>query len=148
MTLTNQRSTAIFGSNLAFAGNNGREDLKLVARLRDKILARLDPLLDISNPRLVRESIEAIFPQVLSEENAAITRAERVRIFERVVAEILGYGPIEPLLRDDTITEIMVNGPYAIYVERNGKIEKTPLTFENEEHLMRIIERIVTPLGR
>lgn len=148
MTLMNQRPTAVFSTNAALVGNNGREDLKLVARLRDKVLARLDPLLDITNPRLVRENIEAMFPQVLSEENAAITRAERVRLFEQVVAEILGYGPIEPLLRDDTITEIMVNGPHAIYIERNGKIEKTLLAFENEEHLMRIIERIVTPLGR
>jgi pilus assembly protein CpaF len=148
MTMMNHRPATVLGTGVAIAGNSDKDDLRLVARLRDKILARLDPLLDISNPRLVRESIEAIFPQVLSEENAAITRTERVRLFERVVAEILGYGPIEPLLRDDTITEIMVNGPYAIYIERNGKIEKTPLTFENEEHLMRIIERIVTPLGR
>lgn len=148
MTLTNRRPAAVPGAGVVIAGNNGKEDLKLVSRLREKILSRLDPQLDSSNPRLVRASIEAIFPQVLSEENAAISRAERVRLFERVVAEILGYGPIEPLLRDDTITEIMVNGPYAIYIERQGKIEKTSLTFENEEHLLRVIERIVTPLGR
>nr|MBC7243915.1 CpaF family protein [Chloroflexota bacterium] len=146
MTLLNQRPT-VLDASITTAGNN-KEDLKLVAKLRDKILSRLDPLLDISNPRIVRQTIEAMFPQVLSEEDAAISRAERVRLFERVIAEILGYGPIEPLLRDDTVTEIMVNGPYAIYVERHGKIEKTPLTFENDEHLLRIIERIVTPLGR
>lgn len=148
MTLTNRRPAIVPTTGVTIAENNSKEDLKLVSRLREKILSRLDPQLDSSNPRLVRASIEAIFPQVLSEENAAISRVERVRLFERVVAEILGYGPIEPLLRDDTITEIMVNGPYAIYIERQGKIEKTSLTFENEKHLLRVIERIVTPLGR
>jgi pilus assembly protein CpaF len=64
------------------------------------------------------------------------------------VAEILGYGPIEPLLRDDTITEIMVNGPKQVYIERGGKIYKTDVTFEDDDHVMRIIDRIVSPLGR
>jgi len=104
--------------------------------------------LDISNTRLVRETIAEMFPRVLAEENLVISRAERVRLFDQVMAEVLGYGPIEPLLADDTVTEIMVNGPQAIYVERRGKIQKTALTFESEEHLFRIIERIVTPLGR
>jgi pilus assembly protein CpaF len=133
-------------------GNNHitgyREDPKLCARIRDKVLARLDPQLDISNSRLVRQTIETLFPQVVAEENAAISRAERLRLFEQVIAEILGLGPIEPLLRDNSISEVMVNGPKTIYIERNGKIEKTDLTFENDDHLMRIIERIVAPIGR
>ncbi len=64
------------------------------------------------------------------------------------MAEILGLGLLEPLLADPTITEIMVNGPKNVYVERHGKIERTNVTFESEEHLMRIIERIIAPLGR
>ncbi|MBM4431088.1 MAG: CpaF family protein, partial [Chloroflexi bacterium] len=87
-------------------------------------------------------------PQVVTEENVVISRPERLRLFEQVMAEILGYGPIEPLLRDDTVTEIMVNGPKAIYVERAGRIERTSITFDNDEHLLRIIDRIVAPLGR
>jgi len=125
-----------------------KDDLKMAPRIRDKILARLDPQLNVSDARLLRQTIETLFPKVLAEENVVISRAERVRLFEQVMAEILGYGPIEPLLQDDTITEIMVNGPKDIYVERRGKIEKTPLAFEDEEHLLRIIERIVAPLGR
>ncbi len=130
------------------AGALNGDDLKLVTRLREKILSRLDPQLDISNRNLVRQTIQELFPVVVAEENAVVSRAERVHLFELVLADILGYGPIERLLRDDSVTEIMVNGPQEIYVERNGKIESTGLSFENDEHLLRIIERIIAPLGR
>ena len=66
----------------------------------------------------------------------------------RVIADILGYGPLEPLLDDPSITEVMANGPDNVYIERYGIIEKTNVTFENDAHLMRIIDRIVSPLGR
>lgn len=125
-----------------------RDEPKLSARIRDKVLARLDPQLDISNQTVVRRTIEAMFPKVVEEENAAMSRTERVLLLEQVLAEILGLGPIEPLLQDNTVTEIMINGPRRIYVERAGKIEKTEYVFENEEHLLRIIDRIVAPLGR
>ena len=123
-------------------------DLKLAGRLRDKLLSRLDPQLDISNRRLVEDSIRSLFPQVMAEEQAAISGAERQRLQDLVTAEILGYGPIEVLLRDDSVTEVMVNGPRNIYIERHGKIEKTSLYFEDAQHLLRIIERIIAPLGR
>jgi len=147
MTLTNRPTAPALGG-VRTNGMPAKDELKLAARMRDKVLARLDPQLDISNPRIVRQTIEAMFPQVVAEENAAISRTERVQLLEHVLAEILGLGPIEPLLRDNTVTEIMVNGPRKIYVERGGRIEKTEYTFENEEHLLRIIERIVAPLGR
>jgi len=78
----------------------------------------------------------------------ALARAERARLFEQIVAEILGFGPLQPLLEDESITEIMVNGAKNIYIERKGKLLRVPLTFENDEHVMRIIEKIVAPLGR
>ena len=129
-------------------GTVARDDARLSARIREKVLARLDPQLDISNPTIVRRTIEAMFPKVVEEENAAMSRTERMLLLEQVLAEILGFGPIEPLLQDNTITEIMINGPRKIYIERAGKIEKTTCVFENEEHLLRIIDRIVAPLGR
>ena len=147
MTMTRRQTIPTLATSLATSIQD-KDDTKFKSRIRDKLLARLDPQLDISNTQLVRQTIEEMFPKVLAEENAVISRAERARLFEQVMAEILGYGPIEPLLRDDTITEIMVNGPKAIYIERQGKIEKTGLTFESDEHLLRIIERIVAPLGR
>ncbi len=121
-------------------------DLKL--RVQRKLLASLDPTTDVTKTAEVRKTILELFEQILSEENIVLSRPERARLFEQIAAEIQGLGPIEPLLNDDTITEIMVNGPRNIYVERNGKILRVPVAFENEEHLMRIIERIVSPLGR
>lgn len=116
--------------------------------IQRKLLAELDGNTTTLQPPQMRQMIEALFNQVLAEENLLYARATRNQILEWVVADILGYGPLEPLLQDAVITEIMVNGPGQIYVERHGKIEKTNVTFEDDEHLMRIIDRIVAPLGR
>jgi pilus assembly protein CpaF len=121
-------------------------DLK--SRIQNKLLAELEPTLDLSRTEELRAMIEEKFDAVLAEDHIVLSRLERQRLFEQIVAEILGYGPLEPLLRDDTITEIMVNGPKKVYIERDGKIERTNVVFEDDEHLMRIIERIVAPLGR
>jgi pilus assembly protein CpaF len=96
----------------------------------------------------VRRTIQDLFEQILSEENIVLSRPERARLFEQIAAEILGLGPLQPLLEDESITEIMVNGAKNIYIERKGKIHRVPVTFENNEHVMRIIDRIVAPLGR
>ena len=146
MTITNRRT--VRGRNARAAAPAPQEDRRLASRIRDQVLARLDPQLDTSNTRLVRETVQRMFPNILAEQNVVISRAERVRLLGQVLAEILGYGPIETLLQDDTVTEVMVNGPQNVYIERNGIIEKTSLRFDNADHLMRIIERIVAPLGR
>jgi pilus assembly protein CpaF len=84
----------------------------------------------------------------LETEGTQLTRADRARLFEQIVADILGYGPIQPLLDDDTITEVMVNGPKQIYIERAGKLIKTDVSFVNDDHLLRVIDRIISPLGK
>jgi pilus assembly protein CpaF len=89
-----------------------------------------------------------MFETMLQEEQIVLSRNERRKLFEQIVAEILGYGPLEQFLTTEGITEIMVNGPKDIYIERGGKIHRVNARFENDEHLMRIIERIVAPLGR
>lgn len=122
------------------------QDLK--NRVQTKLLSTLDPSMDISKSGDVRRTIQELFEQILNEENIVLSRPERARMFEQIAAEILGFGPLQPLLDDDSVTEIMVNGAKSIYVERKGKIYRVPLTFENNEHVMRIIERIVAPLGR
>jgi pilus assembly protein CpaF len=104
--------------------------------------------MDISQTDEVRRTIEDMYDQILAQEAIILTRQERQRLFEQIVAEILGYGPLEPLLADESITEIMVNGCQKVYIERQGKIERTNLGFESDDHLMRIIDRIVSPLGR
>jgi pilus assembly protein CpaF len=121
-------------------------DLK--TRVQNRLLAELDPAMDVSRVSDVRNTILDLFEQVLTEENIILSRPEKARLFEQISAEILGFGPLQPLLEDGTITEVMVNGAKNIYIERNGKILKVPVTFESNEHLMRIIDRIVAPIGR
>ena len=121
-------------------------DLK--TRIQNKLIAELDPTMDVSRQDEVRRTIMEMYNSILAEERIVLSRAERERLFEQIVAEILGLGPLDPLLQDVAVTEIMVNGPKNVYVERDGKINRVRATFESEEHLMRIIERIVAPLGR
>jgi len=112
------------------------------------LIADLDPRMDVTKTDEVRETIEGMYDQILAQEGHILSRQERQRLFEQIVAEILGYGPLDPLLRDEEITEIMVNGPDKIFIERRGKLERVTVSFESEEHLTRIIDRIVSPLGR
>jgi pilus assembly protein CpaF len=121
-------------------------DLK--TRVQNKLLSELDPAMDITRTDEVRRTIQDLFEQILAEENIVLSRPERARLFEQIAAEILGFGPLQPLLEDDTITEIMVNGAKNIYIERKGRVHRVPVTFENNDHVMRIIDRIVAPLGR
>jgi len=116
--------------------------------LKSRVQNRLDPSMDVSRTEEVRQVIRQMYDTILEEERIVLSRVERERLFEQIVAEILGLGPIEPLLADETITEIMINGPKKVFVERRGKIERVNITFESDEHVMRIIERIVAPLGR
>lgn len=103
---------------------------------------------DLSKSDELRARIDEIFNMILAEENIVLARNERRRLHEQIVAEILGFGPLEPLLEDPEITEIMTVGHEKVYVERKGLIEPAQVHFENEEHLRRIIDRIVAPLGR
>lgn len=121
-------------------------DLK--TRVQTRLLAELDPSLDVTRVNEVRNTIQELFEQVLAEENIVLSRPERQRLFEQITAEILGFGPLQPLLEDETITEVMVNGAKNIYIERAGRIHRVPVSFESDEHVMRIIDRIVAPLGR
>lgn len=84
----------------------------------------------------------------LNESQETIPRTERERIMQEITDEILGFGPITSLLQDESVSEIMVNGPYQVYVERKGKLELTPITFADNDHVLHIIEKIVAPIGR
>jgi pilus assembly protein CpaF len=135
---------------VAAPGANAQRDtyLDLKSRVQNRLLAELDPSMDISKINEVRTTIQDLFEQVLAEENIVLTRPERHRLFEQISAEILGFGPLQTLLEDETITEIMVNGAKNIYIERSGKIHRVPMAFESDDHVMRIIDRIVAPMGR
>jgi pilus assembly protein CpaF len=142
---TNVQTRRVTAPNISSAQDT-YQDLK--SRVQTKLLAGLDPSTDPSKVQEVRKTIQELFEQILSEENIVLSRPERARMYEQIVAEIIGLGPLQLLLEDETITEVMVNGARNIYVERAGKIVRAPIIFESNEHVMRIIERIVNPLGR
>jgi pilus assembly protein CpaF len=117
-------------------------------RIQNRVISDLDPKLDLANQVEVRKEIDEAFGRALDDEGLALTRAERSRMLEQITDEIIGLGPLEPLLRDESITEVMVNGPRQVYIERDGKLELTNISFQNDEHVLRIIDRIIAPIGR
>ncbi len=121
---------------------------ELKTRVQNRLISELDPRMDLANHEEVRRTVEETFQSVLEAENIVLTRVERLRLYEAISAEILGYGPIEPLLKDDSVSEIMVNGPRQVYVERAGKLVLSDVVFQDDDHVMRVIDRIVSPLGR
>ncbi len=121
---------------------------ELKTRVQNRLISELDPRMDLANHEEVRRTVEETFQSVLEAEGIVLTRVERLRLYEAISAEILGYGPIEPLLKDDSVSEIMVNGPRQVYVERGGKLVISDVLFQDDDHVMRVIDRIVSPLGR
>ena len=94
------------------------------------------------------EIVARISTAVMDEERVMVPRSDRDRIIEEMIDEVLGYGPIEPLLKEESITEVMVNGAKQVYVERKGKLVLTDIHFRDDQHVMHVIEKIVSPLGR
>lgn len=127
------------------AGDN-YSDLKV--RIQNRLLSELDPNMDVTRKDEVRRQIQELFTAILNEENMLLSRQERESLFESIVADILGLGPLESLLEDEAVTEIMVNGPKNVFIEKKGKVGLSGVTFENDDHCLRIIDRIVAPLGR
>lgn len=101
-----------------------------------------------TNQTEIRRTIEELCGEAIKEDPFAVPLGDRERLVEELISEILGLGPIEPLLKDSSISEVMINGPYSIYIERAGKLRKTDIKFRDNEHLMHIIDRIVTAVGR
>jgi pilus assembly protein CpaF len=141
------RNQQVMGRGAASrGGESGYVDLK--TRVQNRLLSELDQSMDLTRKNEVRAHIEELFNAILAEESMVLARQERQRLFESIVAEILGFGPLEVLLADETITEIMVNGPKNIFVERKGSITRANIAFEDDDHVLRILDRIVAPLGR
>ncbi|HLZ21562.1 MAG TPA: CpaF family protein [Ktedonobacterales bacterium] len=130
----------------AGARENGFFELK--RKVQNALIAELDPKLDLTQTAQVRRNIEEQFNRILDQQGIVLNRQDRNRLFEAITAEILGFGPIEPLLKDDSVTEIMVNGPRLVYVEQHGRLYRTDVRFRDDDHVMRVIDRIISPLGR
>jgi pilus assembly protein CpaF len=128
-------------------GNLPFQEMK--ARLHSAIIARLDlAKLNTLPPDRVHAEVSRLAEGLLLAENAPLSSVERDRLVGEVHHELFGLGPLEPLLRDPTISDILVNSYANIYIERRGKLEKTSISFKDDEHLMRVIERIVSTVGR
>jgi len=95
-----------------------------------------------------RDEIEREVARILDRENDLLTREDRTRLIKDIVNEALGYGPIEPLIQDPTVSEVMVNGANQVFVEQGGKIYPTDVRFRDDQHVMRIVEKIVSEVGR
>lgn len=128
----------------------GREAMlaEIRSRVQSEVIRAFQSLVDVSDPAEVRSAIMAIVERIIVERSFTVTRQERLGLVEEIVHEIAGFGPIEPFLLDETVTEIMVNGPHNIYIERGGKIQRVDAAFLNDEHVKRIIDRIIAPMGR
>ena len=118
--------------------------------LHRKLIDRLDleALEQIPDQRLLNSEIRAVVIDLLREENTPLTVADREDIIEQVLYEITGLGPIEPLFRDMSISDILVNGSKEIYIERGGRLTRVAATFRNDAHLLAVIDRIVSRVGR
>jgi pilus assembly protein CpaF len=99
-------------------------------------------------PELQRQEVYQNLTQIYTRTGLQLPDDVREQLFKEVVDELVGYGPIQSALDDPEVTEVMVNGPKFVYVERRGKVQRTPISFDSNEHVLRVIERIVLPLGR
>jgi pilus assembly protein CpaF len=139
-------------SGLSTGGQSGG-GTKNYDELKRQIHARLVERLDFTrvkdlNSDALRRDIRRVIEHLCDTENPLLNRMEREKLIEEVLDETLGFGPLEPLLKDPTISDILVNGPKKIYVERRGKLEKTEVMFRDNDHVLQIIDRIVSKVGR
>ena len=137
------------GSDEVSEEDEGVQELR--RRLHFKVVEGLGPSLydrQMSDAELKVRVMEMLDWALESEENVPLSRTDREAILREIADDVLGYGPIDPLLADEDVTEVMVNGPFAVFVERAGKIIKTPARFVDTTHLLRIIEKIVSQVGR
>src|SRR5919199_5067024 len=122
---------------------------ELKTRVHHACIAKLGPQLYTTETTAdLNEQVMRAVTEQLALDRTPLTREERRQLTREIADDILGYGPLEPLLRDDSVTEVMVNAHDRIYVERNGKIEKTKTSFADNAHLLRIIDKIVSQVGR
>jgi pilus assembly protein CpaF len=129
-------------------GNGPVNDVR--QRIQRNLAELLGPTLydDVADADELEHRVRQTLGELLSREETPLTTPDRARIVQEIVDEVLGHGPIEPLLRDPTVSEVMVNGPTRVYVERGGQLVASEVEFADEAHLRRVIDRIVSRVGR
>src|SRR5262245_1601437 len=122
---------------------------EMKARLHRAIINRMDlTKLNLLTPQQTHSEVARIAKELLVNEETPLSSIEREQMVDEIRHEFFGLGPLEPLLSDPTITDILVNSPYRLFVERGGKLERVGVTFNDNDHVMRVIERIVSSVGR
>jgi pilus assembly protein CpaF len=121
-----------------------------LAKLRTYLFNQIQSEIESNPPQPSqrKQIVEQYLEEAFTQTKVLLPRNMKAQLFRDILDELLGYGPIQPLLDDKDVTEIMVNGPHRVYVERFGKIERTGIAFQDDAHVLRVIERIVYPLGR
>ncbi|HVB82739.1 MAG TPA: TadA family conjugal transfer-associated ATPase [Candidatus Binataceae bacterium] len=150
-TTPQQQQRSMIGAQPAKRERNavadGFQQLKLA--VHNRLFETLDvSRLESLEANMASQKVTTAISEILDEEGRLLTDADRVRLIEEIKNELLGLGPLEPLLWDDEITDILVNGPSQVYVERGGKLYLTDVSFQDDQHLMLIIDRIVSQVGR
>ncbi|MBO9325520.1 MAG: CpaF family protein [Roseiflexus sp.] len=122
--------------------------LELSLWIVDRILSSLGNQQELKRSPEMERQLQEKFTLAYRQSGVNLTDEQTRQLYDMVMDELFGFGPIEPLLRDDSITEVMVNGPRAVYVEQRGKLTLTSVRFANDEHVLKVIDRIIRPLGR
>jgi pilus assembly protein CpaF len=129
--------------------SHSSEYYDLKSKLHTQLLARINlEVLGSLSPERLREELSSLTEKMLAESGVALNAAERKKIILDIQDEVMGLGPIEPLLADPTVSDILVNGPKKVFVERHGKLELSNIVFADTAHLMKIIDKIVSRIGR
>src|SRR5688500_14114499 len=136
-------------TGVAHASRIADRYFELKSEIHKKLIGALNMERVSSIPKdRLRAEIGRVVERLLEDERVPMTTAEQNRIVEEVLDEVLGLGPLEPLLKEPTISDILVNGYSKVYIERNGKLSLTPVRFKDNAHLLHIIEKIVSQVGR
>ena len=129
-------------------GGHVNTHVALRGKVHQRLVEELAQGTDSVPPEVVRQRIAELLNEVITEQNITMSRPDRLRLVEILTNDVLGLGPLEELLASEDITEIMINSYKQIYVEQHGKLTLSPVTFESDQQLMQVIDRIVSSIGR
>ncbi len=146
-TLLN-RAGAMARPGLSKMGGHVNTHVALRGKVHQRLVEELAQGTDLVPPEVVRQRTSEILNDVITEQNITMSRPDRLRLVEILMNDVLGLGPLEELLASEEVTEIMINSYKQIYVEQHGKLTLSPVTFESDQQLMQVIDRIVSSIGR
>ncbi|KPV48851.1 type II secretion system protein E, partial [Kouleothrix aurantiaca] len=142
-------SSPSIGSGVSEAGGVTEQRLiELSLWIVDRVQGSMGNQTELKRTAESERMLQDRFSNYYRQSGVNLSDAQVKRLYEMVTDELFGFGPIEPLLRDESVSEVMVNGPNVVYVEQRGKVTQTPIRFANDDHVLKVIDRIIRPLGR